>query len=135
MGTSDGRTNGAGALPATPQQPRGGKPEVALVPFLGWFSLGLGVAQIAAPQAVARLIGLRDDDRSRLWMRVVGVRELAAAAGADGLEPLAGAADRAVVLARLNPRTTVDVGQPVELVVDTHRLHFFDRDTGVTIDT
>jgi uncharacterized membrane protein len=81
MGTSDGRTNGAGALPATAQQPGGGKPEAALVPFLGWFSLGLGVAQMAAPGAVARLIGLRDDDRSRLWMRVVGVRELAAAAG------------------------------------------------------
>jgi multiple sugar transport system ATP-binding protein len=34
------------------------------------------------------------------------------------------------LLARLNPRTTVRKGERVELVVDTHRLHFFDPDTG-----
>src|SRR5687767_4041994 len=28
---------------------------------LGWFSIGLGLAQITAPRSVARLIGLKDD--------------------------------------------------------------------------
>ena len=34
------------------------------------------------------------------------------------------------VVARLNPRTQAQPGDHIELVVDTHRLHFFDVDTG-----
>ena len=49
--------------------------------FLGWFSLGLGVPQVVMPRRVARSVGVRDDRRTRVWMRVVGVREHAAAAG------------------------------------------------------
>jgi multiple sugar transport system ATP-binding protein len=41
-----------------------------------------------------------------------------------------GEAERANVLARLNPRTQAQPGDRIELVVDTHRLHFFDLDTG-----
>jgi uncharacterized membrane protein len=48
---------------------------------LGWFSLGLGVAQIAAPRGVARLIGLRADGTHAAVMRAVGVREVAAGVG------------------------------------------------------
>ncbi len=32
------------------------------------------------------------------------------------------------MVARLNPRTDGRKGEPIELVVDTHRLHFFDPD-------
>jgi multiple sugar transport system ATP-binding protein len=39
-------------------------------------------------------------------------------------------AAKANVLARLNPRTQAQPGDRIELVVDTHRLHFFDADTG-----
>jgi uncharacterized membrane protein len=56
-------------------------PEKKLARFLGIFSLGLGVPQILAPGLVNRLIGVRDDPRSRRWQRIVGVREVAAAAG------------------------------------------------------
>jgi uncharacterized membrane protein len=49
--------------------------------FLGWFSLALGIPQLVAPGRLNRLIGVRDDAESRLWQRVVGVRELPAAAG------------------------------------------------------
>jgi uncharacterized membrane protein len=49
--------------------------------FLGWFSLELGVPQLLMPGRVNRLIGVRDDAESRRWQRIVGVRELAAAAG------------------------------------------------------
>jgi uncharacterized membrane protein len=48
---------------------------------LGWFSLGLGVSMLAAPRAVARIAGVRDDRRSRSAVRAIGVREIAAGLG------------------------------------------------------
>jgi multiple sugar transport system ATP-binding protein len=36
-------------------------------------------------------------------------------------------------MARLNPRTTAKKGSAIELVVDVHRLHFFDPDTGLGV--
>jgi hypothetical protein len=45
---------------------------------LGWFSIALGLAEVAAPHAVARLIGVRDDDpRAVGTLRAFGLRELA----------------------------------------------------------
>ena len=52
-----------------------------LAKALGWFSIGLGVAQIAAPARMARLIGVDDDGKSTATMRAVGVREIAAGVG------------------------------------------------------
>jgi multiple sugar transport system ATP-binding protein len=37
------------------------------------------------------------------------------------------------LVARLNPRTQAQAGDRIELVVDTHRLHFFDVETGAGI--
>jgi uncharacterized membrane protein len=48
---------------------------------LGYFSLGLGLAQLAAPGAVAQLIGLHDGQLSRLVLRALGARELMAGFG------------------------------------------------------
>lgn len=48
---------------------------------LGWFSLALGTAQIAAPRGVARLIRLEADDEQATVMRAVGVREIATGVG------------------------------------------------------
>ena len=48
---------------------------------LGWFSLGLGFAQIAAPSKMARLVGVEDDDETVAIIRVVGVREIASGLG------------------------------------------------------
>ena len=83
MNTSATRANDSVAgLPATPPElPRAPSPEGEITRFLGWFSLGLGVPQTVAPGRVNRLIGVRDDSSSRVWQRIVGVRELAAAAG------------------------------------------------------
>jgi multiple sugar transport system ATP-binding protein len=59
------------------------------------------------------------------------VRELAADAGDDTLPRLSHArGGRSTMLARLNPRTAVNKGDNIDLVVDVQRLHFFDPDDG-----
>ncbi|MEV4642439.1 SRPBCC family protein [Actinoplanes sp. NPDC049548] len=48
---------------------------------LGWMSLGLGVAQVAAPDTVRRLSGVDESPTSRRLVPVVGAQELVHAAG------------------------------------------------------
>jgi uncharacterized membrane protein len=48
---------------------------------LGWFSVGLGLAQLLAPRQVAQLVGIEDDERTCLTMRALGVRELTCGLG------------------------------------------------------
>jgi uncharacterized membrane protein len=48
---------------------------------LGWFSIGLGLAQIAAPRSVARMIGVDDGEKARDTMFAVGMREIASGIG------------------------------------------------------
>src|SRR6187551_2011930 len=48
---------------------------------LGWFSVGLGLAELLAPGGIARLIGVPDNSRSRLILRGLGVRELTSGIG------------------------------------------------------
>jgi uncharacterized membrane protein len=48
---------------------------------LGWFSLGLGLTQLASPRGVARVIGLRGNDEDRKAMIAIGVREIASGIG------------------------------------------------------
>ena len=50
--------NGSGGRGPLPDSER-------LARRLGWFSIGLGLAQITAPRSVARMIGVDDDDTSR----------------------------------------------------------------------
>jgi hypothetical protein len=52
-----------------------------LAQFLGWFSLGLGTAQVAAPRALSRLVGADPDGIAPLVMRAFGVRELTQGTG------------------------------------------------------
>lgn len=49
---------------------------------LGWFSVGLGAAELVAPGAVARFIGLDDaGTKTNTVLRAYGIRELAAGVG------------------------------------------------------
>ena len=48
---------------------------------LGWFSIGLGLAEIGAPRALARLIGISDDDETRNTMFALGLREITSGIG------------------------------------------------------
>ena len=43
---------------------------------LGWASIGIGLAEIAAPGAVQQLLGIQDRPSHRGILRVLGVREL-----------------------------------------------------------
>ena len=67
-----------------------------LANFLGWFSIGLGVAEIAAPGTLARLIGVRDDERTRNVLRAFGARELG-----TGIAILQGGPDAASLWGRV----------------------------------
>jgi multiple sugar transport system ATP-binding protein len=62
-------------------------------------------------------------------------KELAGDVGQEALEAVERSAEagESRFLARLNPRTGARKGEPVELVVDVHRLHFFDPETGLGI--
>jgi uncharacterized membrane protein len=52
-----------------------------LAKFLGWFSIALGTAQVAAPRALARLVGASGDGIAPRVMRAFGVRELTQGSG------------------------------------------------------
>jgi len=43
---------------------------------LGWFSIGLGLAELVAPRSIARLIGISPDDASESVVRALGAREI-----------------------------------------------------------
>jgi len=49
----------------------------SLARFLGWFSIGLGTAQLIVPRALTRLVGAQDKGRAPHVMRLMGVREVA----------------------------------------------------------
>ena len=62
-------------------------------------------------------------------------KQLAGDVGTEALDSLHERAKEATstFVAQLDPRTSVRKNDPVELVVDTGRLHFFDPDTGLGI--
>jgi uncharacterized membrane protein len=52
-----------------------------LARFLGWFSIGLGTAQLAAPRALCRLVGADGEGNAPHIMRAMGAREFAQGTG------------------------------------------------------
>jgi uncharacterized membrane protein len=58
-----------------------GMDDEQLANALGWFSIGLGLAEVSAPGSVARLIGVSDDDRNRWALRALGLREVVSGVG------------------------------------------------------
>jgi uncharacterized membrane protein len=66
--------------PHTRFEDEGDKLGRTLARGLGWFSVGLGLAQVAAPSRVARMIGV-DDEGNEGLIRAIGVRELTSGFG------------------------------------------------------
>ncbi|HXI56549.1 MAG TPA: SRPBCC family protein [Polyangia bacterium] len=64
-----------------PQTPLNGRPRRGRVERgargLGWFGVGLGLVELAAPGALARLIGGTNTRRQRRTVRTLGLREVA----------------------------------------------------------
>ena len=52
-----------------------------LAQFLGWFSIGLGTAQLVAPRTLSRIVGASDDGVAPRVLRAMGARELTQGAG------------------------------------------------------
>jgi uncharacterized membrane protein len=71
--------------PAGNQGPAGQGPD-PLIRGLGWASAALGVPQLVAPRWFNRFIGVGEAPRHQATTALVGVRELAAAAGLLGSE-------------------------------------------------
>jgi hypothetical protein len=64
--------------------------EHGLAEGLGWFSIGLGLAEVTAPGALAQLIGIQDSPRTRGVMRAFGARELVSGIGILSSRPQPG---------------------------------------------
>jgi uncharacterized membrane protein len=64
----------------TKEQDVGDRPGVQLGKGLGWFSIGLGLTELLAPRHLARLIGIDDEGKAPLVLRLFGLREIAAGA-------------------------------------------------------
>jgi uncharacterized membrane protein len=79
------RPPGEGPVPSLPPPPhayrraRAEKRDVALARALGWFSVGLGAAELAAPRSLARAVGSGRDHAT--IARLAGARELACGIG------------------------------------------------------
>jgi uncharacterized membrane protein len=48
--------------------------DLGLARFLGWFSIGLGVTEVAAPGFIAKVVGVRPDNSGLI--RMLGLREI-----------------------------------------------------------
>ena len=48
---------------------------------LGWLSIGVGLAEVVAPQGVARLIGIQANEGNQRLLRGTGIREIASGLG------------------------------------------------------
>lgn len=79
---------------------------------MGWFSIGLGLAEFAAPGTVAQLIGVRDTERARTLLRAFGAREIA-----TGLAILQSGPDPEWLWARLGG-DALDIGTLVRALDD-----------------
>lgn len=56
-----------------------GMNEESMAQALGWFSIGLGLAEVVAPRGLSKLIGIKEDHSTLL--RVFGLREIASGIG------------------------------------------------------
>jgi uncharacterized membrane protein len=88
--TANGRTGSRGSALGTDARPRAattrryqqiadadrGTGGESLADFLGFFSIGLGLAQVLAPKGMSALCGIDDADGNRPVMRALGMREI-----------------------------------------------------------
>jgi uncharacterized membrane protein len=94
----------------------------SLANFLGYFSLGLGLAEFLAPSVMSRVIGVkRPDDRNRSTMRLMGLREIG-----HGLAILSNPQPKKAVWSRVG-------GDVIDLALLGRALSNPDNDRGRTV--
>ena len=50
---------------------------LSLADFLGYFAIGLGLAEVLAPNAMAKIIGVKEpDETTKRTMQLMGLREI-----------------------------------------------------------
>ena len=101
----------------------------SLARFLGWFSIGLGTAQVVAPRAMCRLIGADGNRGGATVMRLMGDPRARAGHG----DPDAAAPDRLGVVARRRRRArpvAARARRAQERPADAHRLRDRERRRG-----
>jgi uncharacterized membrane protein len=80
-----GYSGGQQRMPSQPGQPESGFRQAENAERhsrgLGWFSIALGLAEIASPGGIARLIGVPDEEETRDTLFAVGLREIASGLG------------------------------------------------------
>ena len=85
---------------------------------------------------VAAAVAPRPSESTHLKM-IIGVtddtRELDRDAGTAGLAAAGTAPPGAALVARVNPRSRIRIGDQVEIAVDVDRLHVFDLETSTAI--
>ncbi len=86
VGTVAGQSRGTAAVRGAMENPQrvtpsGRQESEGLASFLGWFSIGLGVAEIVAPHQLSGVIGVRPTRRNRAVMQAMGVREIVKGVG------------------------------------------------------
>ncbi len=76
-----GRRTAPRAYPQRNATATNGRPtqEQQLANGMGWFGVGLGLAELLAPRRVAAMIGV--NPRYQILIRMMGLRELASSAG------------------------------------------------------
>lgn len=75
-GTGTGGRGLARTRPGGETTRKDGRSAERLADGLGWFSIGLGLAEVLAPRGVARLVGVRPSKRSTAVLRATGLREI-----------------------------------------------------------
>ena len=80
MGSTNARSRALAQLPAnTHGSSRDGSDTLSRA--LGWFSIGLGLAQLVAPAQVARMAGAEPNTNTIRLMRALGAREFLSGVG------------------------------------------------------
>jgi multiple sugar transport system ATP-binding protein len=88
-------------------------------------------ADVATEKGRERTLAVTCKLRETLGSEVLVHFPVVTAGATESIEQLD--AMSSVFVARVHPQTTARVGEPLRLVVDTRRLHFFDRDSGISI--
>ena len=94
----------------------------SLADFLGYFSIGLGLAEVLAPQLIARIVGIKHpNERNRTLLRLMGLREIS-----SGIAILSNQQPKKAVMSRV-------AGDAIDIALRGATLANSENDRGRTL--